>query len=272
MPPAAFETGRTARKTASIAIRTPGNAMRLLLVNSNTSEFVTGKVAEAARAVAAQGTEIRAVTGTFGARIIGSRSENAIAMHSTMALVAEHAGDCDGVLIAVSYDTAVEAARELLPIPVLGMTEAALHVAVLAGRRVGVIVFGKRVLGLYRDTIAATGLGGCVAGWRALESAAPYAPGDQSEADRMIVEAAADLVAADGIEAIVLTGAVMAGVPRRLQSQVEVPMFDGITTGVPLLEALVRMKPARPRTGSYAPVGGRDSVGLSPTLAGKLKG
>jgi allantoin racemase len=246
--------------------------MRLLLVNSNTSEFVTGKVAEAARTVASPGTEIRAVTGTFGARIIGSRSENAIAMHSTMALVAEHAGDCDGVLIAVSYDTGADAAREFLPIPVLGMTEAALHVAMLAGKRVGVIVFGKRVLGLYRDVIAATGLGGCVAGWRALESAAPYAPGDQSEADRMIVAAAGDLVAKDGVETIVLTGAVMAGVPQRLQSQIEVPMFDGISTGVPLLEALVRMKPAKPRTGSYAPVGGRDSVGLSAALAGKLKG
>ncbi len=246
--------------------------MRLLLVNSNTSDFVTGRVAEAARAAAGPGTEIRAVTGTFGARVIGTRSENAIAMHSTMALVAEHAGDCDGVLIAVSYDTAADAAREMLAIPVLGMTEAALHVATLVGRRVGVIVFGKRVLGLYRDVIAATGLGACVAGWRALESAAPYAPGDQSEVDRMIVAAAADLVAQDGVEAIVLTGAVMAGVPARLQSQIEVPMFDGITTGVPLLEALVRMKPAKPRTGSYALPAGRDSVALAPSLAKHLKG
>lgn len=246
--------------------------MRLLLVNSNTSEFVTGRVAEAARAAAGPGTEIRAVTGTFGARVIGTRSENAIAMHSTMALVAEHAGDCDGVLIAVSYDTAADAAREMLPIPVLGMTEAALHVATLVGKRVGVIVFGKRVLGLYRDVIAATGLGGCVAGWRALESAKPYAPGDQSEVDGMIVAAAADLVAQDGVEAIVLTGAVMAGVPARLQSQIDVPMFDGITTGVPLLEALVRMKPAKPRTGSYALPAGRESVALSPSLTKHLKG
>jgi allantoin racemase len=246
--------------------------MRLLLVNSNTSEFVTGKVAEAARLAAAPGTEIRAVTGSFGARVIGSRSENAIAEHSTMALVAEHAGGCDGVLIVVSYDTAVTAAREMLQVPVLGMTEAALHVATLVGRRVGVILFGKRVLGLYRDTVAATGLGGCVAGWRALESAAPYAPGDQSEVERMIVEAANDLVERDHVEAIVLTGAVMAGVPERLQDRIPVPMFDGVTTGVPLLEALVRIRPAKPRAGSYALPTGRDTVGLSPALAARFKG
>ncbi len=245
--------------------------MRLLLVNSNTSDFVTGKVRAAAEAAASPGTEIRAVTGTFGARVIASRSENAIAAHSTVALAAQHAGGCDGMLIAVSYDTAVRAARELLPIPVLGMTEAALHVASLVGGRVGVIVFGKRVLGLYRDVIAETGLGGCVAGWRALESSKPYAPGDQSEVDAMIVAAAADLVERDGVEAIVLTGAVMAGVPARLQAQVEVPMFDGITTGVPLLEALVRMKPAKPRTGSFVAPTGRESVALAPSLTARLK-
>ncbi len=246
--------------------------MRLLVVNSNTSEFVTGRVAEAARAVAASGTEIRAVTGEFGARVIASRSENAIAGHAMMALVAEHAPGCDGVLIAVSYDTAVDAVREFLPVPVLGMTEAALHVATLVGRRVGIIVFGKRVLGLYRDVVAASGLGNCVAAWRALESAKPYAPGDQSEVDEMIVATAADLVERDTVEAIVLTGAVMAGVPARLQSRIAVPIFDGITTGVPLLEALVRMKPAKPRTGSYEAPSARESIGLSPSLATRLKG
>ena len=245
--------------------------MRLLLVNSNTSDFVTGKVRAAAEAVASPGTEIRAVTGTFGARVIASRSENAIAAHSTVALAAEHAGDCDGMLIAVSYDTAVRAVRELLPIPVLGMTEAALHVASIVGGRVGMIVFGRRVLGLYRDVVAETGLGGCVAGWRALESAKPFAAGDQSEVDAMIVAACADLVEKDGVEAIVLAGAVMAGVPARLQPQIDVPVFDGISTGVPLLEALVRMRPAKPRAGSFIAPSGRETVALAPSLAARLK-
>ena len=65
--------------------------MRILVVNSNTSDVVTGKVAAAARAAASPGTEIVAVTGTFGARVIGTRSEHAIAEHSTIALVAKHA-------------------------------------------------------------------------------------------------------------------------------------------------------------------------------------
>lgn len=246
--------------------------MRLLLINANTSDFVTSKVRAAAEACAGPGTSIEAVTGTFGARVIASRTENAIAEHSAVALAAAHAPGKDGVLIAVSYDTGARALREMLNVPVLGMTEAALHVACLTAGRVGLIVFGSRVLGLYRDVVDATGLAGKVAGWRAIDNSAPYAPGDQSEVENLIVATCEDLIARDGAEAIVLTGAVMAGVPKKLQPRVAVPMFDGITTGVPMLEALVRVAPAKPRIGSYSAPSGRESVGLDPALAATLKG
>ncbi|MFN8758116.1 MAG: aspartate/glutamate racemase family protein [Tagaea sp.] len=246
--------------------------MRLLLINANTSDFVTSKVRAAAEACAGPGTSIEAVTGTFGARVIASRTENAIAEHSAVALAAAHAPGKDGVLIAVSYDTGVRALREMLNVPVLGMTEAALHVACLTAGRVGLIVFGSRVLGLYRDVVDATGLAGKVAGWRAIDNSAPYAPGDQSEVENLIVATCEDLIARDGAEAIVLTGAVMADVPKKLQPRVAVPMVDGITTGVPMLEALVRVAPAKPRIGSYSAPSGRESVGLDPALAAALKG
>lgn len=99
--------------------------MRILVVNSNTSAIVTEKVVLEAQASASPGVEIVAVTGTFGARVIGTRSEHAIAEHSTIALVARHADGCNVVVIAVSYDTGLRGARELLAIPVIGMTEPA---------------------------------------------------------------------------------------------------------------------------------------------------
>ena len=76
--------------------------MRILVLNANTSQFVTDKVSAQASASAAPGTEIRSVTGSFGAAIIGSRAEHAIGEHSTVALAAYHAQNCDAVVIAVS--------------------------------------------------------------------------------------------------------------------------------------------------------------------------
>lgn len=100
--------------------------MRLLIVNANTSQRVTDIVADVAKGLCSPGTELRFATGTFGASVIASRTENAVAAHSTVDLVARHAGGCDGVLIAVSYDSGLRAARELLGVPVVGITEAAL--------------------------------------------------------------------------------------------------------------------------------------------------
>ena len=124
-------------------------------------DIVTDKVAAAgARQCVSPGTEIVAVTGSFGARVIGTRAEHAIGEHSTIALASRHAPGCDAVVIAVSYDTGLRAARELLAIPVVGMTEAGLLTACMLGGRIGVITFGRRVLPLYHELVASYGLDG----------------------------------------------------------------------------------------------------------------
>jgi allantoin racemase len=245
--------------------------MRLLLINANTSAFVTEKVAAGARAAASPGTEIVAVTGRFGARVIASRSENAIAQHSTIELAARHAEGCDAVVIAVSYDTGLGGARELLPIPVVGMTEAALLTACMLGGRIGIVTFGRRVLPLYQEVVASHGLASRIAGWRVVESNAPYSPGATEELDRTLVERAGELVERDGAEVVIFTGAVMAGVPARLQSRIPVPALDGVTCGVRQAELLVRAAYPKPGLGSYSLPGARELVDVDPAIAKRFR-
>jgi allantoin racemase len=159
--------------------------VRILVLNANTSDIVTEKVAAAARASASPGTEIVAVTGTFGGRVIGTRAEHAIGEHSTIALVARHAPGCDAVVIGVSYDTGLRGARELLDIPVVGMTEAGLLTACMLGGSIGIVTFGRRVLPLYKELVASYGLASRIAGWRVLESTAPYGRDDLAVEFRM---------------------------------------------------------------------------------------
>ena len=240
--------------------------MRLLLLNPNTSEFVTAKVAAQARRCAQAGTDIVPVTGAFGARVISTRTELAIAEHATLDALARHAGACDAVVLAVSYDTALRAAREMLAIPVVGITEAALLTSCMLGTRTGVVVFGRRVLPLYQELVLLHGLAPRVAGWRALESDAPYGDGDQTLVDQLVVDAVDDLVLRDGCEVVVLAGAVMAGVPQRLQHRVNVPLVEGVSCAVAQAETLVRLACPKAGTGSLAPLPRRELVGVSPAL------
>lgn len=246
--------------------------MRLLIVNANTSELVTGKVAAQARLAASPGTEIVPVTSAFGARVIGTRVENAIGEHAAVDLVARHADGCDAVVIAVSYDTGLRAARELLPIPVVGMTEAGLLTACMLGGRIGVINFGRRVLPMYQEVVAAHGLASRIAGWRVLESTAPYTQATHDELDREIAAAACELVEQDMAEVVVLTGAVMAGVPARVQPAVPVPVVDCIAAAVRQAELLVHLKLPKATAGSYAAPPSREAVNVHPALVARLAG
>ena len=56
--------------------------MRILLANPNTTQAVTDMIAARAREAAAPGTEIVPATARFGARVIGTRAEMAIAEHA----------------------------------------------------------------------------------------------------------------------------------------------------------------------------------------------
>ena len=107
--------------------------MRLLLANPNTTQSVTDTIAAAARAAAAAGTEIVPATARFGGRVIGTRTEMAIAEHAALDLLA----------------------REMLAIPVLGLTESALHVACLTGGRFGTITISRRSAWPLREMVAA---------------------------------------------------------------------------------------------------------------------
>lgn len=241
--------------------------MRLLLANANTTTAVTEICAASARAAASPGTEIVPVTPRFGPAIISSRAENAIAAHGLLEALAEHHAGCDAAILAVSYDTALAAARQLLPIPVIGMTEAACLAACMLGGRFGLVTFSSA--DLYREVIAGHGLASRLSGI-ALVAASPYdAASDPEGVAAKVAEAAAGL-AREGADAVLLGGAALAGMGAHIQPRVPVPLVDGIAAAVKFAEGLVALNLPKPGTGSFAAPAGRPSVGLGGALAGLL--
>src|ERR1043166_2556764 len=236
--------------------------MRILVLNANTTPFVTDTAATEARRVASSGTEIVPVTADFGAAVVGTRSEHAIAEHAAVVLAARHAQGCDAVVIAVSYDTGLKALREMLPMPVVGMTEAALLSACMLGGPIGLISLGKRVRPIYRELIAGYGLDGRIAGWRILENTSAYRPGDTTALDAEVGANAGDMVEK--------VGAVRAGAARRIEDRSAVPVLDGMRCAVPQAEALVRIGARKATSGSYAPPRERQTTALDPALATML--
>ncbi len=243
--------------------------MRILVANANTTEAITELCAASARAAAAPGTEIIGATPAFGPAVISSRAENWVAGHGLLSLLAEHAGQVDAVVLAVSHDTALEAARQLMPCPVVGMTEAACLTACLLGGRFGLVTFGG--VEMYRDLIGRHGLSSRLSGLAGLPLTPPDALRDPEGTETKVL-GAIQALAAEGADAVVLGGAALAGMDRRLAGRAPVPMLDGVACAVKLAEALVALNPGKPRIGSYAALAGRSATGLSPALGALLQG
>ncbi|WGI25200.1 aspartate/glutamate racemase family protein [Halomonas alkaliantarctica] len=214
---------------------------RLLLVNGNTSNTVTQKLLAEAERYAGANVQISAVTARFGADLVSNRASNVIAGHAVLDAVAHHQDPYDAVLVAISLDTAVEALREVLSVPVVGMTEAACWQACLVGNRFGVVMPDRNTLPLYRERILNYGLRERLAGLRAIEATVQTHHAAPAGSEAALRAAIMDLVVNEGSEAVVLAGASMTGLQRRLQPLVPVPLLDGIASGVILLEGLIRL-------------------------------
>jgi Asp/Glu/hydantoin racemase len=236
--------------------------MRILVVNSNTTDSVTARIAAAARAAASPGTEIEAVSAPFGLPLIVTRADWLAAGPATLAALAARRGSYDAAVIACFGDPGLDAAKELLDAPVLGISEAAFHAACMLGRRFGVVSFTAALRPMFEECLMHHGLAGRCAGFR---MGPPFAgdPGRVAEerAD-LLVELCRQSVEEDGAEAVILAGGPLAGLAPLLAPRVAVPLVDGTAAAVRLAEAMIglappgapRAKRARDLTGFAAPL------------------
>lgn len=236
--------------------------MRILVVNANTTESVTARIGAAARAAASPGTEIEAVSAPFGLPLIVTRADWLVAGPATLAALAARRGAFDAAVIACFGDPGLDAAKELLDVPVLGISEAAFHAACMLGRRFGVVSFTAALRPMFEECLAHHGLTARCAGFR---MGPPFAgdPGRVAE-ERLDLLAAlcAESAAQDGAEAIILAGGPLAGIAPLLQPRIAVPLVDGTQAAVRLAEAMAGLVPrsSRPRRS-------RDLTGFAPEIA-----
>jgi allantoin racemase len=232
--------------------------MRILVANANTTQMVTDAVVAEALRHASPGTDIIGETAGFGMGIVSTEAGNAVAGHAALDLLARHVGQVDAAILAISFDTALAAAQELMPFPVVGMTAAALHTACLMGRRFGMVSFGAGSRLMYLDMVQASGLGGRMVGHEVvgLESAAAYL--DTTRLDAAVLEAANRLRDC-GASSVIIAGAATSGMAMRLQASAMVQLLDGVACAVRLAEVLVglgvKATPARPLVNANPPLG-----------------
>ena len=226
--------------------------MRLLVINPNITDSVSDLIRAEAQRSASAGTQVDVMTAPFGVAYIETRFEALIGAYATAQLACEHAHDYDAVVVAAFGDPGLAGLREVLPVPVTGMTEAALASAHLLGHRFSIIAISQRIQAWYRETVEGYGFGERLASIRALDRPLSSISGVQQEHAQALKALAERAVAEDGAEVLILAGAPLAGLARSLQGQLPVPVVDGVSSAVRHAETLAALKPGRARRGSFA--------------------
>jgi Asp/Glu/hydantoin racemase len=240
--------------------------VRLLLINPNISASVSDLIANEATRSASAGTRVEVVTAPFGVAYIETRFEALVGAYAAAQLAAEHHARFDAAVVAAFGDPGLGGLREVLPIPVTGMTEAALATAHLLGHRISIIAISQRIRAWYREVVEGYGFGSRLASIRALDRPISAIGGVQQEHAHALRALAEQAVREDGADVIVLAGAPLAGLARALEGQLPVPVVDGVSSAVRHAETLAALKPGRARQGSFAPPPAKPNQGLTPAM------
>ena len=232
---------------------------KILIVNPNTTVSMTHTIDAAARAVAAPGIEIVAVTSSMGPASIEGFYDEAFAVPGLIRALLE-APDADAGIIACFDDTGLDAARSVARFPVVGICEAALVTAGQLAKRIAIVTTLPRSIVPLEELVRRYGFAD-----RALVTACNVAVLDLEKtgsdaAEKLDAEIA--LALDKGAEAIVLGCAGMADLALTLSQRFGVPVIDGVAAAVKQAEALVGLKLSTSRRGSYASPAAKSYAGM----------
>lgn len=246
--------------------------MRLLLLNPNTTTALTERMAAVARGIAADGTVIDAVTAPRGVPYIATRAEAAIGGAVALEMLAERNGTFDAVIMAAFGDPALHAARELLSVPVVGLAEAAMLTAGMLGRRFSIVTFSPTLAAWFEECAAAAGMTARLVSLRIARDQFSAIDRVQDEMTEALLDAAMGAAREDGAEVIILGGAPLAGLARKLAARLPVPVIDSVEAATRMAETLVLLRPRKAEIGSFRRPDPKPSTGLPPALAALLDG
>jgi allantoin racemase len=213
--------------------------MRILVVNPNTTEAMTRDIGEAARRYARPGTEIEAVSPAWGPRSIEGHYEDYVAAVAMLEVVRERAADFDAVVIACYGDPGLAAAREISPVPVVGIAEASMLMACTVAHSFSIVTILPRVKPMLEDVVRLHGLEQRCASVRTTPLSVLDCERDPAAAGREIIKASRLAIEEDGAEAICLGCAGMGPLDKIVQGEIGVPVLDGTACAVKLLEGIV---------------------------------
>jgi len=222
--------------------------MKIRAVTPIITESFGPMIIEEFERVARPETEISNVFLDAGPASVESFYDEAIAVPGVVAKVREAERDrMDAVIINCFGDPGLDAAREVVSIPVIGPCEASMQLASMLGHKFSVVTVLERLIPELELHAQKYGVGWKLASARSVDlPVLDLEKGREQFVERM-VERAVAAVREDGAHVIVLGCTGLAGLAKQVKvglskAGYEVPVIDPAGTALKVAEALVDLK------------------------------
>lgn len=243
---------------------------KILLINPNTTASMTLSMAKAAQTVLSAENELIYRTSAYGPPGIEGYYDEVFSVPPMLELIRDET-EYDGVVIGCFDDTGVEAARCLADAPVIGICQAACHYASVLADSFSIVTTLSRSVPALEKRLLIYGYERQCRSVRA--SDIPVLALENDDSEEQLKNLKTECIAAlenDGAEAIILGCAGMVNLQQQLQDEFGVPVIEGVTAAITLMEGMAKLPLQTSRRNGFAkPVpktySGQFS-GLSPEL------
>lgn len=216
--------------------------MKINLINPNTCLAMTDKIASSAEYVAQHSTQILASSPIHGPESIECMRDEVIASAALLEVIAEgEANQVDGHIIACFGDPAIDAAKEIASAPVIGIAQAGFHLASLVSHRFSIVTTLARTIPMAEQLLDKYGFTHQCVSIRAVKISVLDLEKTSEAVFNELKTECLMAIEQDKAEAIVLGCAGMSDLALRLQNILNVPVIDGVTAAVKILESLYEL-------------------------------
>jgi allantoin racemase len=217
--------------------------MKLMIVNPNNSDTVTGAIMQSARRAAASGTELVPVTNKAGTRAIdsafGDYMSGAYMIRTCLDAVAVHRPDA--VVLAGFGRVGIDALKEALSVPVVSISESSMAMACLLGHRFTTLTMLQQFIPYQQDLVRYYGFEAKCASVRAINVNVEECVTERERTLRDLSAEIRKIVAEDRAEVVILACAGLCGYDEDLTKLAGVPVLDPVAIAVKVAESFVSL-------------------------------
>ena len=217
--------------------------MRILIINPNSTDAITERIQVEAGRLADKDLAVDAVSSVKGPEAIVTTYDEVQAAFHVLEELSQRAGDYDAAVIACACDPGLQAAREMLPIPVTGIFEAGIYACNSHGGRFSVIGSCDWAdIPCFHEVARRYGLHDHLASVKYINTGVC---GVDENAIPILDEKIEEAKLADGATSILLGCAAFAGFGPALSRKHGVYVTDGVCEAVLMAKSMVELNRVR---------------------------